>query len=73
MLLQAAYVYSYLDAFGCLLFLFAYFWLYVFERSESADIDRRVISASDYSVTVTGIPAVSEALVSHRVMLCTQW
>ena len=57
-LLQAAYVYAYIDMIAMIVFLCAYMWLRMFERYEAAAVDRLVISVSDYSVQVTGIPEV---------------
>lgn len=66
-LVQAAYVYAYIDMIAMIIFLCAYVWLRLFERYEAASVDRLVISVSDYSVQVTGIPEVIVYLMSSAM------
>lgn len=54
---QLALFYAFLDAIGTLVVIFGFHWLRIFEKSEVDHLNRSTVSASDYTLRVTGIPA----------------
>lgn len=53
---QLALFYAFLDAIGTIVVIFGFHWLRIFEQSEVDHLNRSTVSASDYTLRVTGIP-----------------
>jgi hypothetical protein len=53
---QLALFYSLLDATGTIIVIIGFAWLRLFEKNEADHLNRTTVTASDYTLRVTGIP-----------------
>ena len=53
---QLALFYSILDAIGTIIVIIGFAWLRLFEQNEADHLNRTTVTASDYTLRVTGIP-----------------